>query len=144
MRTYTFYFHDRYRGMHINPMLKKSGLKMKENTMDELETFVKSNVLQADTTEECLYIIDEIIYSNIVYNFTVPLWCNLIKEEDCMTIESEMLDIKAKGKSLEEAREIFFKEFDYIYTLYNKIPNEKATYKIARIKNFFNSNVIKS
>ena len=144
MRAYPLNPANGQKGMYVDPMLKVLGFKLKEVAIDELEAFVNSNTMQEDTTEESLYVIDKIVYNNNVYNFTIPLWCMLVKEDGCYTIESEMMDIAAIGKTLKEANINFFKEFDRIYTYYNKIPKTKITYKILRTKNFLKSKVVKS
>ncbi len=144
MKTYTLKSANGQKRMYVDPMLKVLGFKSQDVAIDELEAFVKSDAIQENATEETVYVIDKIVYNKNVYQFTVPLWCMLLKEDDRFTIESEMMDITVTGKTLKEAKNNFFKEFDTIYTSYNKLSKAKTTYKIFRIKNFLNSKVIKS
>ena len=144
IKTYTLKPANGQKKMYIDPMLKTLGFKSEEVAIDELEAFMRSDVMQEDNTDETLYVIDKIVCNNSTYHFTIPLWCMLLKEDDCFTIESEMMDITVTGKTLKEAKNNFFKQFDYIYTSYNKLPKSQTTYKIFRIKNFLKSKVVKT
>ena len=132
------------KGVDIGPLLKILGLESKEVTYEKLEAIAEYETLREDNIDEKLYVIHKIVYKNNIYNFTVPLWCMLFKEHDCFTIESEMMDIAATGKTLKEAKMNFFEKFDSLYSYYNKLPKTKITYKILRVKNFLNSKVIRS
>lgn len=72
------------------------------------------------------------------YLLDFPLRSSLNKEEDFFIIECEMLDIVATGQTVEEAKEIFSQEFDYIYTRYNGLPEEQLSDRLLKVKKFIN------
>jgi hypothetical protein len=81
---------------------------------------------------------NSISYENRTYIFQYPLRCKIEKEEDFLIIESELLDIVASGKSIEEAITDFAEEFDYCYQRYNEIKDENLSDRIKNIKYFLN------
>ena len=84
----------------------------------------------------------EIDFNDRKYILNFPLRCLFEKEEDYFIIQSEMLDIIGTGETKEDAELAFKQEFDYIFTEYNSLSDEKLSKRLVKIKNLLN-NIVK-
>ena len=84
----------------------------------------------------------EIDFNNKKYILNFPLRCLFGKEEDYFIIQSEMLDIIGTGETKEDAELSFKQEFDYIFTEYNSLSDDKLSKRLVKIKNLLN-NIVK-
>ena len=72
------------------------------------------------------------------YKLRFPIYCELIHEGDTYSFENKEIGIYAYGKTIDEAQQSFYEDFDYIFTRYNSLPNGKLTDDVIRIKKFLN------
>lgn len=86
---------------------------------------------------------EEIRHNDKVYKLKTPLSCKLEIEDDMVLIENAMLGIFAQGETEIEAQNMLFEEFDFIYTRYNELPEDKLSEDVILIRNILNSIVIK-
>lgn len=73
------------------------------------------------------------------YYFNFPLPCIVEKEDDYYMVRNERLDIVGTGMSVQAAKESFALEFDYIYTRYNELSENKLSERLRTIKKAINS-----
>ena len=73
------------------------------------------------------------------YYFNFPLPCIVEKEDDYYVVRNEKLDIIGTGMSVQAAKESFALEFDYIYTRYNELSENKLSERLRTIKKAINS-----
>lgn len=79
-----------------------------------------------------------IMYGKKVYELRFPLLCTMDIVSDEVVIENQMLGIYAVGKTDDEAELMFSEEFDYIYTRYNELADDKLTDDVKAIKSYIN------
>ena len=77
------------------------------------------------------YIID---LGNKKYFLNFPLMCHLEHEDGYYTITCEMLDIIGTGLTEAEAEANFNQEFDFIYTRFHELKDEKLSSRLLNIK----------
>jgi hypothetical protein len=101
-------------------------------------TKTKVNQVYKETDTDLSYAIDKISIGNKVYCLNSILRNAIGEEDDFFVITSELLDINATGKTVNEAKECFAVEFDYIYTKYNELKDAECSSRILRIKKILN------
>jgi predicted RNase H-like HicB family nuclease len=84
------------------------------------------------------YASETIVHGQKVFILNCPLRCKLEKEDGYYIIESEMLDIVATGRSIDEAEKNFAEEFNFIYERYNQLKDKDLSTRVKRVKNFLN------
>ena len=77
------------------------------------------------------YIID---LGNKKYFLNFPLMCHLEREDGYYTITCAMLDIIGTGLTEAEAEANFNQEFDFIYTRFHELKDEKLSQRLLNIK----------
>lgn len=82
---------------------------------------------------------DVIVSRTHTYTLFGPLRCLLEKEDDYHVISCEILDLVGTGSTIEEAKQSFADEFEYIYTRYNALPDEELTKRLQSIKTILNA-----
>ena len=85
----------------------------------------------------------EILATTKTYNLKYKLLAEYIRMEGKHILENEQLGIYASGDDLTEAERNFYDEFDFIYTRYNSLADDKLTKDVLEIKNYLNSIVAK-
>lgn len=101
-------------------------------------TRTKINQVYKETDTDLSYAINKISIGKKVYYLNNILRNSIGEEDDFFVITSELLDITATGKTVNEAKECFAFEFDYIFTKYNELKDTECSSRILRIKNFLN------
>lgn len=79
-----------------------------------------------------------IIHNDKIYDLKFPLLSSMDTIDNITKIENLMLGIYAIGNTPDEAEAMFAEEFDYIYSRYNELDDDKLTADVQSIKSFIN------
>lgn len=83
------------------------------------------------------YVFEKIQTNNQVFNLTAPLYCSIEKSENEFLIESEMLNLSAKGITEEEAVQQFSKAFQEQFQLLQNTKYNDLSERQRVVKTFF-------
>jgi len=104
---------------------------------DKAQPIAIQELFQLDD-QAVAYAPQTIAVNNKVYHLQFPLRCALQKHHGYYLIESELLGIVGTGTSLDEARNSFAQEFDFIYQRYNSLEANQLSARLNSIKHILN------
>ncbi|MFC5191221.1 hypothetical protein ACFPIK_05545 [Algoriphagus aquatilis] len=100
---------------------------------------IKPKVLQLfESIERPIIKLEEIDFEIKRYKLSHPIYCEIEITQDGVLLQNEDLGIFVFEDSLENAKQEFSKEFDFIYNRYNEIEDEKLTSDVLNIKKLLN------